>query len=243
MPKLHVYKNEKETCYAFAEWLVEFINDSLKQHNIFTLALSAGEIPKSFFRTLAMNFTDAVDWSKVHLFWGDKRLLAFSEEKHNTDAGKLFIDNLPIPNDQIHIINTEISPEQSAHQYESILKEFFPDSNTTFNLVILGLGEDGNTLSLFPGNEENNLKSSWVIPVYNQKEDLYRITLTSSIINAAEVKAFLITGKSKQDAVEKVLKGKYEPEKYPAQLIQTVNKTVHWFMDEAAAGKLIKPAS
>jgi 6-phosphogluconolactonase len=151
------------------------------------------------------------------------------------------IENLPVRPEQIHTINRNIAPEESAKNYEKLLHSFFNDPRSTFDLAILGLSEDANTLSLFPGNEENNDSSNWVIPIYNNKEDLYKITLTAPVINASAVKAFLITGKRKQEAVEKVLKGKYQPEKYPAQLIQTVNKTVHWFLDEAAAGKLIKP--
>lgn len=241
MPKLHIYKNEKETCNAFAEWFAEQVNNTLKVHPRFTVALSGGETPKLFYRILASNYKDKIDWSKLHIFWGDEKFLVSSDVNSNAVmASKILFEHVSIQKEQIHVIRTDISPSESARNYENLLHKYFENTEVTFDLVILGMGKDGNTLSLFPGNDENNEKFAWVIPVYNKEEDLFRITLTSPVINASNVKAFLITGKNKQDAVQQALKGKYDPEKYPAQLIQTVNKTVHWFLDESAAGKLIK---
>jgi 6-phosphogluconolactonase len=105
------------------------------------------------------------------------------------------------------------------------------------------LSEEGTILSLFPGNEENTTTESWVIPVVIAPEEPFRITLTIPVVNSAVVKAFLITGKRKEDIVQQVLNGKYLPERYPAQLIHTAGNTVHWFIDESAAGKIIKPAT
>jgi len=242
MPKLHIYKNEKETCHAFAAWFAELVSDTLKKRDRFAMALSAEDIPRLFYKIIVGDYPNKIEWSKIHIFYGDESLVSFSDNKGNpTISDGTFIEDLPVPPAQIHTINKNLPPEESAANYEQLLLSFFNEPSSTFDLVILGLGEDGNTLSLFPGYEENNESNAWVIPIYNAEEDLYRITLTAPVINAAAVKAFLITGKKKQEAVEKVLKGKYQPEKYPAQLIQTVNKTVHWFLDEAAAGKLIKP--
>ncbi|MDB5246255.1 MAG: pgl [Segetibacter sp.] len=242
MPKLHIYKNEKETCNAFAEWFVQLVNDTLKTADLFTIVLSAGEIPKPFYKLISADFIDKIDWTKIHIFSGDESLVTFSDAKGSSNNSEgVFFETFPLSPAHIHTINKNMPPEEAARNYEELLRTFFNHSSSTFNLAILGLGEDGNTLSLFPGNDENNDSSNWVIPIYNTKEDLYKISLTAPVINASAVKAFLITGKRKQEAVENVLKGKYQPEKYTAQLIQTVNKTVHWFLDEAAAGKLIKP--
>jgi 6-phosphogluconolactonase len=241
MPKLHIYKNEKETCNAFAEWFAELVNNALKLQARFTVALSGGETPKLFYKILASDYKDKIDWSKLYIFWGDEKFILSADGGSNAAlTAKTLFDYVAIPKEQIHIIRTDVPPAESARKYENLLHQYFNDNESTFDLVILGMGKDGNTLSLFPGNNENNEKSAWVIPVYNKEEDLYWITLTSPVINASKVKAFLITGKNKQDAVQHALKGKYDPEKYPAQLIQTVHKTVHWFLDESAAGKLIK---
>ncbi len=242
MPKLHIYKNEKETCHAFAEWFAQLVAETLKMQDRFTIALSAEDIPKLFYKLIVADYIDKIDWSKIHIFWGDDRLVSFSDDNGNANAfDGAFIGNLPISPEQVHTINRNLAPEASAADYEKLLRTFFHDPSSTFDLVILGLGDEGNILSLFPGYEENNEGSAWVIPIYHAEEDLYRITLTAPVINGSAAKAFIITGKRKQEAVENILKGKYQPEKYPGQLIQTVNKTVHWFLDEAAAGKLIKP--
>jgi 6-phosphogluconolactonase len=244
MPKLHIYKNEKETCYAFAEWLAGLVNETLARQDRFTMALSGGETPKLLYKILATDYVTKLDWSKVHIFWGDERFVSFSDEKNNSrTALKMFIDHVAIPKDQVHVIKTDIAPEESAKQYEKLLHTYFKEKETTFDLVILGMGEQGNLLSLFPHPEENNHRDAWVIPVYDKQEDLFKITLTILAINAASVKAFLLTGKRKEEVVQQVLKGKYEPEKYPAQLIVAANKTVHWFLDEGAASKLIRPSS
>lgn len=241
MPKLHIYKNEKETCNAFAEWFAAQVSNVLKQQERFTVALSGGDTPKLFYKILASDYSDKIDWSKMHIFWGDEKFVSSSNDLSNAAmAENVLFNHVVIPKEQIHVIRTDIPPEESAKQYENLLHEYFHGTSTTFDLAILGMGKDGNTLSLFPGNDENNEKKAWVIPLYHKKEDLYRITLTSTVINASTETAFLITGKSKQDAVQDALKGKYDPEKHPAQLIQAIDKPVHWFLDEGAAGKLIR---
>ena len=240
MPKLHIYKNEKETCHAFAEWFAELVNSCLERQENFTVAFPGRDVPKLINKILATEFADKIAWNKINIFLEDERLISFSEGDNNHGINTSF-ENLPVPRENIHTIRSDLSPLDSAVQYDTLLHNSFNNSEVTFDLAILGLSEDGSTFSFFAGYEEGNGRPSWVVPVYDAKEDVYRITLTSNIINASSVKAFVITGKRKQDAVHEVLKGKYNPEKYPAQLIQTANKTVHWFLDEAAADKLIKP--
>lgn len=241
MPKLHIYKNEKETCNAFANWFAEQVKSTLHLQETFTVALSGGDTPKLFYKILAVDYSNKIDWSKIHIFWGDEKFISSSTDTSNAElAKKALLDHVPIPKENIHIIRTDIPPEESAKQYEKSLREYFENKPTTFDLAILGMGKNGNTLSLYPGNDENNEKNAWVIPVYHKEEDLYRITLTSTVINESKETVFLITGKTKQDAVEHALKGKYDPARYPAQLIQTINRPIHWFLDEGAAGKLIR---
>jgi 6-phosphogluconolactonase len=242
MPKLHIYKNERETCYAFAEWLADLVKETLTRQGSFTIALSGGDTPKLVYKILATDYATKIDWDKIHLFWGDESFISSTDEKNNPALVlKMLIDTLPVPKNHVHGIRTDISPEASALEYEDLLKTYFNNGNTTFDLVILGMGEKGNLLSLYPFSQESHHHSGWVMPVYDKQDDLYKVTLTITAINASAVKAFLITGKKKEDVVQQVLKGKYEPEKSPAQLIVAANKPVHWFLDEGSAGKLIKP--
>jgi 6-phosphogluconolactonase len=244
MPKLHLYKNEKETCYAFAGWLSNLIEETLSKQDRFLIALSGGETPKMLYKILATEFLSQIDWSRLHVFWGEEKFVSLIDEKeHSSSALKACIATVPVPKEQVHTIRTDIDPHQAAEQYEAILQSYFKDPNSTFDLVILGMGEQGNVLSLIPNNDSINFIDRFVMPVYDKHEDLYKITLTIPAINAAANKAFIVTGKKKEDVVQQVLKGKYEPEKYPAQLIVASNKEVHWFLDEGAAGKLIKPTS
>lgn len=244
MPKLHIYKNEKETCYAFAEWFAALAEESLSEQGRFTIALSGSDIPKLVYKLLAAEYVTKIDWSKVHIFFGDERLVCYPDEKRNTaTALKLLTATVPLAKEHIHVIRTDIDPKEAAKQYQDLLHGYFEDKQQSFDLVILGMGEQGNLLSLYPNKEDANYGDEWVTTVYDKQEDVFKVTLTIAAINSSLVKAFLVTGKKKEDVVQQVLKGKYEPEKYPAQLIVTAGKTVHWFLDEGSAGKLIKPIS
>lgn len=242
MRKLHIYKSEKETCYAFAEWLVELVKETLDTQDTFTISMSTGDIPKLFFKILATDFANEVNWSRIHIFSGDEKFVTFSDNKHNSaSAISILSEGLPINKEQFHTINTGISPEKSSEEYEELLRKYLKGPDQTFDLVILGMDEQGDVLSLLAQTEESIQRDEWVLPVYDKDKDIYQVALTMSAINASSVKAFLVTGKKKEDIVQKVLKGKYEPEKYPAQLLDTSNRPVHWFLDEGAANKLIRP--
>jgi 6-phosphogluconolactonase len=137
-------------------------------------------------------------------------------------------------------MRTDIPPEQSAIEYEKILHEYFPlttnDSPlTTFDLVFLGMGEDGHTLSLFPGTKVIHEEKAWVVSFFLQAQDMYRITLTKPVVNQSACIAFLTTGANKAHALKEVLKGAYNPDLYPSQVIKPINGALHWFVDEAAA--------
>ncbi len=135
-----------------------------------------------------------------------------------------------MPSEQIHKIATEIPPEESAKQYEKLLHQYFDDNQTSFDLVLLGMGEDGHTLSFFSRFEISHDDNSWVKAIHS-KEKGERITLMPSIVNSSSAVAFLATGANKAKVLKEVLEGKGQ--KYPAQLIQPANNELHWFIDEA----------
>jgi len=151
------------------------------------------------------------------------------------------LNKVEVPQEQIHIIDTRLSPEAAAMEYEEELCEFFgtddlPDHS--FDLVLLGMGEDGHTLSLFPGEPVLHEEKLWVSAYFLKAQDMYRITLTKNIVNRADHIVFMISGPEKARALHRVLLGENNPEQYPAQLITPVQGELHFFMDEAAASLL-----
>ena len=151
------------------------------------------------------------------------------------------VNHVPVVANQVHIMRTDIDPEQSAIEYEKILHQYFSNTGTTFDLVLSGMGEDGHTLSLFPGTEVIHEQRAWVKSFYLKAQKMYRITLTAPVVNRASKVAFLTFGSNKSNALYEVLQGKRNPDLYPAQVIQPESGELHWFVDEAAAVKLNKP--
>ncbi|HEY4877070.1 MAG TPA: 6-phosphogluconolactonase, partial [Puia sp.] len=151
------------------------------------------------------------------------------------------LNKVSVPEEQIYLMRTDISPEESAIEYEKILREYFPSihhSPFTFDLVLLGMGEDGHTLSLFPGTEVIHEEKAWTKAFFLKAQDMYRITLTKNIVNNSSKIAFLTTGENKADALHEVIEGKYNPDLYPSQVIKPVNGELHWFVDSNAAIEL-----
>ncbi len=239
--QLHIYKDAEETTNALADWITTLIQKTLEVKDRFTIALSGGETPKKLYQTLASQaYREKINWDRLHIFWGDERFVPFNDERNNA---KMAFDNLlskvNIPEEQIHKIWTDVTPETSAKQYENILHKYFDDKQTTFDLVLLGMGDDGHTLSLFPGNQVLNDSNSWASAV-SSKEKGERITLMPAVVNKSSATVFLVTGESKAKILEEVLQN-ITPHNYPAQLIQPANDELHWFVDEAAAKYLKRP--
>ncbi|MDB5221911.1 MAG: 6-phosphogluconolactonase, eukaryotic type [Chitinophagaceae bacterium] len=234
---LHIYKDADETTFALADWITTLIRKTVEVKDRFTIALSGGETPKKLYQTLASDaYREKINWNRLHIFWGDERYVPFNDERNNA---KMAYDNLlgkvNIPPEQVHKIWTDITPEESAKQYEKILHQYFDDRQTTFDLVLLGMGEDGHTLSLFPGSEILDDNNTWVNSVLS-KEKGERITLMPAVVNRSAAIVFLVTGKSKAKILQEVLQ-ENKKENYPAQLIHPVNNELHWFVDEEAIKK------
>lgn len=240
---MHKYlsKNSDELSEKVAEWLVEYVNEILKKQDRFTIALSGGSTPKKLYTLLASDrYKNKIDWSKLHFFWGDERFVPFEDERNNA---KMAYDDLlahvPVNKENIHVMKTDgLKPEESAADYEKLLHQYFDDKLNSFDLVLLGLGNDAHTLSLFPGYNHVRENNKWALSFFLKQQDMYRITLTAPVVNMASRVAFLISGGDKAASLYHVMAGEHDPDLYPAQIIQPFNSELYWFLDEAAAADL-----
>lgn len=240
--KLHIYKSPEDLSIAVAEWVTDYIQSVLAKNNRFTIALSGGSTPQKLHTLLAASpYKEKINWTKMHIFWGDERAVPFTDDRNNAKiAYDTLLNHLPVPAEQIHVMRTDIDPEAAAAAYEKILHSYFDETDTSFDLVLLGMGDDGHTLSLFPGTEIVHEKTAWTKAFFLQAQDMYRISLTAPIVNKSASVAFLAAGKNKSKTLEQVLEGAIQPDLYPSQLIKPVNGELHWFVDEAAASDLRK---
>ena len=251
--QLHIAKDLQELSTQAADFIVEHINNTLQKQPKYTIALSGGSTPKALHQLLASDvYKGHIDWSKIHFFWGDERFVPFVDERNNAKmAFDTLLDKVPVQKEHIHIMQTEnISPEASAAAYEKILHQYFPlvhthhaddvpdnTPHTTFDLVILGMGDDGHTLSLFPGKPVIHEEEKWATAFYLDAQSMYRITLTHPVVNHSACVMFMATGSGKAKVLKEVLKGNYNPDLYPSQIIKPKGE-LHWFTDEAAAKEL-----
>jgi 6-phosphogluconolactonase len=232
--------NSDELSVQAAEWLVDYIQDVLKKQDRFTIALSGGSTPKKLFKLLtADKYRNRIDWPKLHFFWGDERYVPLSDERNNARmATDFLLSRVPADPSHIHAMQTDISPEESAAAYEKILHQYFDGYTHTFDLVMLGMGGDGHTLSLFPGYPVIDEKEKWVTSFFLKEQEMVRITLTAPVTNKAARIQFLVSGADKAAALKEVLKGEKNLHQFPSQIIQPESGGLYWFIDEAAAALL-----
>lgn len=221
-----------------ADWLVDYIAEVLQTQDRFTIALSGGSTPKKLHTLLASDaYKNKIDWPKLHFFWGDERFVPFTDERNNARmAFDTLLDKVPVNPAHIHIMQTELKPDEAVAAYEKLLHVYFDDKESSFDLVLLGLGDNAHTLSLFPGYPVVHEDHKWVTAFYLTEQSMYRITLTKAIVNKAARVAFLVSGADKAPALQQILHGPDDADKYPAQVIQPYTGGLYWFVDEAAVG-------
>jgi 6-phosphogluconolactonase len=238
---IKIYSTPRELAENFARELVSRIDESAKNNKHFTMALSGGSTPEILFTLLRDNYARSVPWEYVQIFWGDERCVPPKNSESNFGmTKKQLLEKIKIPSLNVHRIKGEDDPEEEASRYseEISLHTGIRDGVPLFDLVLLGLGEDGHTASIFPGHLEllDSKKICEVTfhPVTLQK----RITLTGRVINNADWVAFLVTGKKKQVVVRKILEKDPASLNYPASFIFPVYGRLCWFLDKEA-GKLL----
>lgn len=224
------------------EQFITLAREAIGWRGFFSVALSGGSTPKPLYQKLAdRGQSDRVDWAQVHFFWSDERCVPPDHEDSNYRmAEELILDPLEIPEENIHRMRGELPPDQAAERYQTVLEEFFPSRPPRFDLVLLGMGDDGHTASLFPQTKavQKIDPDRWVAANFIPALGSWRLTLTPPLINAAGNVSFLVVGESKQHRLHQVLTGRYQPTVLPAQSINPRKGTLTWFIDQAA-GQLI----
>ncbi|MBC9934814.1 6-phosphogluconolactonase [Chitinophaga qingshengii] len=238
--ELHIAKDPAQLSENVAAWISNYIQEVLQDQEKFTFVLSGGSTPKQLYALLAKApYAEILPWEKIHFFWGDERAVPFEDERNNARmAFDVLLDKVPVKPENIHVMRTDIAPEQAAVEYEQILRKYFKDEELTFDLVLLGMGDDGHTLSLFPGTAVVHEEEAWVKAFFLPAQDMYRITLTAPIVNDAACVLFLTTGANKALTLKSVIEGTFDADKYPSQLIRPQDGELHWFVDEAAASAM-----
>ncbi len=205
----------------------------------FAVALSGGSTPKGLYTLLAGSpFRQQVPWSGVHLFWGDERCVPPDHPQSNYRmVGEVLLEKIPIPAHNVHRMAGEKDPEIATTEYEEELKRFFrlsPGALPRFDLILLGLGEDGHTASLFPGTNALQQTDRLVTACYVREISEYRLTLTLPVLNAGAAVVFLVSGSSKAQIVKDIL-GSPQTPAFPAAKIRPTNGTLAWFITYDAA--------
>jgi len=240
-----IFDNSEQLAEAAAERFVSDAQDAITRHGRFSVALAGGNTPKRVYELLASEpYVSRIDWSSVHLFFGDERCVPPDHADSNYRmVNESLISRVSIPPENVHCIAGEGDPVISAHRYEEELRGFFAGSSwPRFDLVLLGMGEDGHTASLFPGTSALNETKAWVVANWVEKFGAFRITLTAPAMNHAAHIVFLITGEAKARRLAEVLNVPAEPERLPVQLIDPVDGTLEWLVDKAAAS-LLEPST
>ena len=240
-PDLRIFKDTELLSQHAAEIFAEQVAQSITARQRFLVALNGGGTPIRLFQLLATDYRDKVDWSKVHIFWGDERYVPPDDPGScYGQAKEILLDFIAIPEQHIHRIKGELEPVTASMEYAQTLKSFAEDGLEfpRLDLVYLGMGEDGHTASLFPGSSVDVTESTLPVTAHYQDRPANRVTLTQLVFNQARMIVFMATGEKKAVTLAEVLSDRYNPELYPAQRIDPKNGELIWLVDEDAAGKL-----
>jgi len=228
---------------AAAEEVIRSAADAIAQRGRFTIALSGGSTPRNLYTLIAANASATLPWNQMFFFWGDERhVLPDSPDSNYRMAKETLLTKVPIPSTNIFPVPAE-NPDAAvaAETYEQTLRKFFvvaPGEFPRFDLILLGMGPDGHTASLFPETAALEEKSRLVVANWVEKLGSSRITFTLPLLNAARCIAFLVSGTDKAAALHEVLEGNAPAEKYPSKLVQPREGKLIWFVDRAAASGL-----
>lgn len=236
-PKVVIFDNSEKLVEAFTHHFVALLK---LNKGDFYVALSGGSTPKVWFEELAKNHKEDIDWNKVHFYWGDERCVPPDDEDSNYGMTKRYLlDHIHIPAENVHRIFGELAPEQASELYKKELEKIsLPGIVPTFDLVILGLGDDGHTASIFPHQIELWDSEDLCVVATHPDSGQQRISLSGKVINGARSVAFLVTGDKKAEKIMEILNKKNVSSSYPASHVFNDSNNIYWFLDKPAANLL-----
>jgi 6-phosphogluconolactonase len=245
--EIQVWADLDELSRAAASELIQQAQRAEQERGLFSIALSGGSTPKSLYSLLAneSSFRTETPWGKIHFFWGDERHVAPGHPESNyCMVREALFSKVPVPSENIHRIRSE-DPDarQAAKEYEETLRSFFrlkTGEYPRFDLVLLGMGPDGHTASLFPGTEALREREHLVVANWVEKLHAYRITMTLPVLNEAALVLFLVSGEDKAETLRQVLEGEAREDPFPSQLIRPTHGRLLWLVDRAAGRFLEK---
>lgn len=235
--ELFVFDTPADVAKALAELFIRFGQQAIETRGRFCVALAGGRTPKATYELLAKQpYASAFDWKKVEIFFGDERCVPPDSAQSNYKmANDAFLSAVGIPDENVHRMRGEVDPEEAALMYrEDVVNTL--GNEPRLDLVILGMGPDGHTASLFPGTDPLDGDEMLVRAVYSTSQQQWRITLTPRVINNARTVAFAAEGTEKTWILKQVREGPYEPAKLPSQIIAPRDGRLVWLVDRAAAG-------
>ncbi|CAH9018493.1 6-phosphogluconolactonase [Candidatus Nitrosacidococcus sp. I8] len=236
MDRIRVFPTQSDLYKGAADYWKEVANLAISQKGSFHVALSGGNTPKGLYKLLANTpYINEIDWQKVYIYFGDERYVPMDDKESNYRmARESFLDQIPIPPYQIFRIPTEDpNPQVSADSYAELLKNYLPDQSK-FDLILLGVGSDGHTASLFPHTSILEVRDRLVAAVYVEKLNTWRISITYPLIEQAHQVFFLASGIGKSLVIANILKN-LEGKDYPIQLLLQAKEEVVWYLDKQAA--------
>ena len=233
-----IFPNVNQLVQKAGEQIVEWVKKDIEDKGLCNLCVAGGSTFTPIYEYIVEMYEEEEFWDKVHVFWGDERAVSIMHEDSNVaNVFDAFLNDLDIPSSNIHIIQGARETMVASQLYEKELREHFSQSGG-FDVLLLGMGNDGHTASLFPHTDALDQSERWVYPVDKEGVKHARITLTAPFLNKSRKVMMVAYGKRKSDAVAAVLNGKQQPQEYPAQLIQPQQGELYWFLDEKAAGKM-----
>lgn len=246
MMSVEIFPSLMEMSEAAARLFTARATEAVSLRGRFTAALSGGKTPETLYTLLAKApFVAEIPWARVHLFWVDERCVPPDHEDSNYRmVRERLLDHVPIPPANVHRMQGEMDPVEAAARYEEGMRQFFTSSKSSagafpvFDLVLLGLGGDGHTASLFPGTRAIRESARWVLGHYVDAQKGWRITLTPPVINAARMAVFTVAGAGKAAVLKDVMEGPFRPDFLPAQLVRPDSGELRWMLDRDAAALL-----
>jgi 6-phosphogluconolactonase len=239
-PNTHICISQSDPGHLAGDLLLDLSEKAVTSKGCFTIALSGGSSPRGLYTLLASEkFKRHISWNKWFVFWGDERTSDTELITSNYKvANQTLLSRVPIPKAQIYRITREMNPEKAANDYYQKMYEAFGATDPVFDLILLGMGEDGHTASIFPNSDALNAKKPNVVASWVPSLETTRITFTLPLINSAKNVFFLVKGKSKAMMVKKILQPKETDPTMPASLVQPTSGELYWFMDSLASAHL-----